>query len=159
MTTETRRPISPAASAPLEGHWADYRACRDEDPELFFPVGDGLAARAQTEAAKQVCGRCPVRVQCLEDAFAKGDQFGVFGGLSSMERRRLLTVRGRSMPNRPSVAMGRCDVEADRVRQLRSLGASVKYTAAEIGVSRDTLTRWLQIDKALQTAAEQEVAV
>ncbi|GAS92660.1 WhiB family transcriptional regulator [Mycolicibacterium brisbanense] len=54
-------------------HWRDQAACRDMDPELFFPLPSDLAGR---EAAFQVCDRCPVRVECR----AVAQRFGVWGG-------------------------------------------------------------------------------
>jgi WhiB family transcriptional regulator, redox-sensing transcriptional regulator len=66
-------------------NWFNRAACRDEDPELFFPVGNGPAAQTQTEAAKAVCAGCQVCAQCR--VFGQSAEFGVFGGLSETERR------------------------------------------------------------------------
>lgn len=71
------------------GEWRDEAACRDVDPELFFPIGHGPAADAQIEAAKAVCRRCPVAEQCLEWALETGQDAGVWGGLAEEERRQL----------------------------------------------------------------------
>jgi WhiB family redox-sensing transcriptional regulator len=68
--------------------WRDRSACLGEDPELFFPIGDGGASVSQVQQAKKVCRRCPVIQPCLESALANGDE-GVFGGLDDRERRRL----------------------------------------------------------------------
>ena len=48
--------------------WRDHALCRDTDPELFFPVGTTGTALTQIERAKQVCGECTVRVECLDFA-------------------------------------------------------------------------------------------
>jgi WhiB family redox-sensing transcriptional regulator len=70
--------------------WIESAACRQMDPELFFPVGDSTAdARAQLDLAKRVCASCPVRVACLRWAFATGADGGVFGGCSEGERRSI----------------------------------------------------------------------
>jgi WhiB family redox-sensing transcriptional regulator len=69
--------------------WRDKALCRDEDPELFFPVGSGPAAQATAERAKEVCRRCPVIDPCLEWALGTGQDAGVWGGLDEDERRRL----------------------------------------------------------------------
>lgn len=69
--------------------WRDRAACRDEDPELFFPIGDGVAAQEQIARAKAVCDRCPVRAQCLQFALSTGQDAGIWGGLSAEERRGL----------------------------------------------------------------------
>ena len=97
------RTILPPATPAEEhttGDWRHRAACRDEDPELFFPVGGGGAA-SQTAAyiaavaeAKAVCRRCPVAASCLSWAMANGVDHGVFGGLDHDERRALRTRRG-----------------------------------------------------------------
>lgn len=69
--------------------WRELAACRDEDPELFFPIGTGPAAQAQVELAKAVCRRCPVLEQCLTYALSSGQDAGIWGGLTEDERRAL----------------------------------------------------------------------
>lgn len=70
--------------------WRARAACRDADPELFFPISDmGPAARQATEA-KAVCTRCPVRAECLDYAIDAGLDHGVFGGTTERERRALV---------------------------------------------------------------------
>lgn len=60
--------------------------CRDEDPELFFPVGTTGPALLQIEQAKAICRRCPVINECLSWAL-ENQEFGVAGGMSEDERR------------------------------------------------------------------------
>ena len=69
--------------------WRDRAACLDEDPELFFPVGNGDPALRQTKKAKAVCRRCEVVDACLGWAMDSGQDAGVWGGLSDDERRAL----------------------------------------------------------------------
>lgn len=69
--------------------WASQGACQHADPELFFPVAPAGPALAQLARAKEVCARCPVRIQCLEFALDSGQDFGVWGGASEEERRVL----------------------------------------------------------------------
>ncbi|MBL3669999.1 WhiB family transcriptional regulator [Streptomyces sp. M2CJ-2] len=69
--------------------WRTRAACRDEDPDLFFPIGTSGPALLQTEQAKAVCRRCPVREQCLDWALESGQSLGVWGGTSETERRAL----------------------------------------------------------------------
>jgi WhiB family redox-sensing transcriptional regulator len=69
--------------------WRHRALCRDEDPELFFPIGNTGPAILQIEEAKQVCRRCEVREQCLAWALEAGQDHGVWGGLSEDERRAL----------------------------------------------------------------------
>lgn len=81
--------------------WRHRAACLDEDPELFFPVGNAGPAVLQTERAKAVCGRCPVRAECLRWALESGQENGVWGGLSEDER-RALNRRNRRRRARPA---------------------------------------------------------
>jgi WhiB family transcriptional regulator, redox-sensing transcriptional regulator len=69
--------------------WRHYAACRDVDPELFFPIGNTGPALLQIDEAKQVCHRCPVMESCLQWALESGQDAGVWGGLSEDERRAL----------------------------------------------------------------------
>ncbi|MGH3758030.1 WhiB family transcriptional regulator [Actinophytocola sp.] len=69
--------------------WRNRAACRDEDPELFFPISDVGPAARQAEQAKAVCARCPVRAQCLNFALDNGLDHGIFGGTTERERREL----------------------------------------------------------------------
>lgn len=71
-------------------HWRENALCAQTgiDDETWFPKRGGSAA-----AAKRVCAACPVRMECLEDALATGEHYGVRGGLSDRERRRLMNNR------------------------------------------------------------------
>lgn len=72
-------------------HWHDRAACRDEDPELFFPTAtSGPEYERQVRLAKAVCERCDVRRQCLEDAIRRQVRDGIWGGMTDVERRRLV---------------------------------------------------------------------
>jgi WhiB family redox-sensing transcriptional regulator len=66
------------------GHWADSALCAQTDPELFFPGKGGTSA-----PAKRICAACPVRAECLQDALDRGERFGIRGGLSERQRRKL----------------------------------------------------------------------
>jgi WhiB family redox-sensing transcriptional regulator len=76
--------------------WVHYARCRDEDPELFFPIGTTGPAAVQIDAAKLVCTDCLVRSECLEWAMSTGQDAGVWGGLSEDERRALRRARRRN---------------------------------------------------------------
>jgi len=73
----------------LRPNWRDDAACRDADPELFFPDGDTKSARAQVKTAKLICRGCPVSATCLSWALTSGQQAGSWGGLTEDERHRL----------------------------------------------------------------------
>lgn len=64
--------------------WQADALCAQTDPEAFFPEKGG-----STRDAKKVCGACPVKQQCLEYALANDERFGIWGGMSERERRRL----------------------------------------------------------------------
>jgi WhiB family transcriptional regulator, redox-sensing transcriptional regulator len=76
--------------------WRHRAACRDEDPELFFPIGNTGPALVQIEEAKQVCRRCPVTESCLQWALSSGQDAGVWGAMSEDERRALKRRRARA---------------------------------------------------------------
>ena len=71
-----------------EASWQEQALCAQTDPEAFFPEKGG-----STREAKRVCGSCEVRVECLEYALANDERFGIWGGLSERERRRLEEAR------------------------------------------------------------------
>ncbi len=73
--------------------WRERAACRDADPELFFPISEVGPGARQVAAAKAVCARCPVRAQCLRYALDNGLDHGVFGGATEVERRELTRTR------------------------------------------------------------------
>ena len=64
--------------------WQERALCAQTDPEAFFPEKGG-----STREAKRVCMSCEVRGECLEYALANDERFGIWGGLSERERRRV----------------------------------------------------------------------
>lgn len=68
----------------LEEQWQERALCAQTDPEAFFPEKGG-----STREAKRICMGCEVRDECLEYALAHDERFGIWGGLSERERRRL----------------------------------------------------------------------
>jgi WhiB family redox-sensing transcriptional regulator len=69
--------------------WRNRSACRDTDPELFFPIGATGTALDQISAAKAICRQCTVTDQCLEFALATNQEAGVWGATTEEERRKL----------------------------------------------------------------------
>jgi WhiB family transcriptional regulator, redox-sensing transcriptional regulator len=92
--------------------WRDRGACVGEDPDLFFPIGDGRLAATQTAAAKAICHRCPVLRPCLDWALTAGPE-GVWGGLDDSERKRIERATRGPQP------VGRPRSRAPRVRKAR----------------------------------------
>jgi len=76
-------------AAPGRAAWRGRAACRRVDTELFFPIGQGSRAMAETQQAKAICARCPVRQPCLAYALATGQAYGIWGGYDEEERRVL----------------------------------------------------------------------
>ncbi|MDA8313969.1 MAG: WhiB family transcriptional regulator [Actinomycetota bacterium] len=64
--------------------WIEQANCRGVDPELFFP-----ARGEPTRDAKALCKGCVVREECLDYALAHGERWGIWGGTTERDRRRL----------------------------------------------------------------------
>ena len=77
--------------------WQARANCMGVDPELFFPERG-----SSTREAKEVCRGCVVRIECLEFAIANSEKFGIWGGMSERERRRVR--RARLLENREVAA-------------------------------------------------------
>ncbi len=69
--------------------WRRNAACRDTDPDLFFPVGTTGPAIEQIATAKAVCQECDAQADCLEFAIATNQDSGIWGGTSEEERRMI----------------------------------------------------------------------
>jgi len=68
--------------------WQTRANCMGVDPDLFFPERG-----ASTREAKEVCRGCVVRESCLDYAISNGEKFGIWGGMSERERRRVRRAR------------------------------------------------------------------
>ena len=64
--------------------WQEEALCAQTDPEAFFPEKGG-----STREAKRICVGCEVKSECLDYALMHDERFGIWGGLSERERRRL----------------------------------------------------------------------
>lgn len=76
--------------------WRARGACVSADPDLFFPVSASGLSHRQEQRAKSVCGRCPVREECLQYALDSAQPAGVWGGLNAAELTRLRRNRQRA---------------------------------------------------------------
>lgn len=90
-------------------NWRDDVACRDADPDLFFPIGTTGAALHQVEQAKRLCRVCPAQLRCLAWALANGVTDGVWGGTTPDERRVI-----RSLSRRKTLGRARDDAAMPR---------------------------------------------
>ena len=88
----TSEPIYLAALGDDDGGvlaWQEQALCAQTDPEAFFPEKGG-----STREAKRICVGCEVKGECLEYALGQDERFGIWGGLSERERRRLKRAAG-----------------------------------------------------------------
>lgn len=99
MATSESAGTEPVALTPPDSKpWQAYANCMGVDPDLFFPERG-----ASTREAKEVCRGCVVRDDCLEYALTNGEKFGIWGGMSERERRRIRRQRALA---RQAAAMG-----------------------------------------------------
>jgi WhiB family redox-sensing transcriptional regulator len=80
-------------------NWRDHAACRDADPELFFPIGTAGPTLRQIGEAKRICRACPAHTQCLAWALDNRVTDGVWGGTTEDERRAIRSLRRRMSTN------------------------------------------------------------
>jgi WhiB family redox-sensing transcriptional regulator len=120
--------------------WRDDANCRTTDPEIFFPSGRGGQVAEMERQAKKVCGRCPVREECLDAALEDGDYTGVRGGLTEAERRGMIR-------NGPTAFL-RCLEEQDYIEAEVNRGVPRRVVAEEMGVSYEIVRRAVDFFKA-----------
>ncbi len=85
----------------IDTSWQAYANCLGVDPDLFFPERG-----ASTREAKEVCRGCVVKDDCLEYALASGEKFGIWGGMSERERRRIRRQRAQERALRAAAISG-----------------------------------------------------
>ena len=114
-----------------ERSWQIQANCMGVDPDLFFPERG-----ASTREAKEVCRGCVVREDCLEYALANGEKFGIWGGMSERERRRVRRARALQRRDTGSQRLlarpPACRPALDRRRPLRARvgpSASARYSS------------------------------
>lgn len=87
---------SKLASLEAEARWQDRAACKGMDPVVFFGPEHAETVkekRDREDSAKAVCARCPVRAECLEYALEAKEPYGIWGGITEVERKALLRKR------------------------------------------------------------------
>jgi WhiB family redox-sensing transcriptional regulator len=77
-------PTLDMSTFPESPPWMVDGLCAQTDPESFFPEKGG-----STREAKSICARCPVAAECLDWALEHEERFGIWGGLSERERRKV----------------------------------------------------------------------
>lgn len=94
--------------------WWDAAACRNADPELFFPISATAVSANDVRRAKQVCASCPVSSPCLSYALTHRQEQGIWGGLTDEERqslRRKLARPARRAKHREGHQVARSSAE------------------------------------------------
>lgn len=80
----------------MNSNWYRAAACTGaDDPELWFPVGEGAAAQQQTEKAQAICRTCPVIEQCLSWSLETRQDVGIWGGMTERDRRSVHRRKAR----------------------------------------------------------------
>lgn len=98
--------------------WRTDAACRDADPDLFFPERGGFAYNTAIGEARKFCDRCPVRTECLD--FGRGESYGIWGGKIPADRKAS-----------PSMFAGFCEVcDAEMYRKSLNGPAQVYCSKA-----------------------------
>jgi len=111
--------------------WMTGGLCAQVDPDLWFPEKGG-----STREAKALCARCPVHPECLAYALAHDERFGVWGGASERDRRRMR----RSVSTRQGAPVRALDKRTGVIRQLATTLTDPEI-AARLGCSSRTVLR------------------
>ena len=93
VTTHTNAAVTTSMVSLEPKIWRNSAACRDTDPDLFFPVGQTGPAIDHIASAKAVCFTCDVRVECLEYSLMTNQDAGIWGGTTEDERRKIRRER------------------------------------------------------------------
>lgn len=121
------------------GACADLRLPPDIVADIFYPR-EGRTDAARN--AKNICRRCPVRDECLEHALVH-EMWGVWGGLTPLERRRLRRARGIELPRRPRPGE-LTEIRRRKVLHLHDLGWSAREIAGELDMHRHSVYRCVE---------------
>ena len=125
MVLVTQLPAQRTALEEERSDWWRSAACREADPELFFPIAAHGPGAGEVARAKAVCAACRVRRQCLQYALATHQLHGVWGGTSEDERqlhvRREREQRDRRNLRRPARAEPGGNGARDRGSRIRSV--------------------------------------
>ena len=155
-----------------EAAWHDFAACNGVDPAVFFPASNGQSARA-----KAICAGCPVTGPCLADQLAYertipvvGHLYGVFGGLTALERKEILDAERLAARAQPVPAFGRRLYDAERTagtarRLAEAMAAGEKRCTGPCGLMLPltaygrTGASWRGVCKACRKAVREREAL
>lgn len=140
--------------------WRTRARCLSEDPEIFFPIGNGITT------AKRICAVCPVAAECLDDALAAGPYLtGIYGGTTEHERRKILRTPDTVYP--PETRQRACDLWTAHRGGYSADGACARQIARTLGVeTAATILGWVRdagiadpLKCRARTAEEREAAI
>lgn len=112
-----------------EMDWQWKAACQDiEDPEIFFPVGQygQPAPEWRIEETKRICRRCPVAEECLKWALDTNQRYGIWGGMSEIERQALKRRSSSQPTNTRPTPHTQKDKPPYGLRESRDVGQSLR---------------------------------
>jgi WhiB family redox-sensing transcriptional regulator len=132
--------------------WRHQAACLEEDPELFFPVGNTGPAIGQIEEAKAVCRRCEVVDTCLGWALDTGQDAGVWGGLSEDERRSLKRRNARVRYEAQRAEPDQAPAPPPQAQEQARAVVPAEDTLYVITTCRDAGKPWREIGQILGTS-------
>lgn len=117
MTVQTEQPVQRkrptqkmVVQRPATSEWREKAKCLGMDQNMFFS-----SSRTDIAAAKRICRTCDVRIQCLMDALASGERFGVRGGVSAPKRHKA----AKNMCGTPESKRAGCKCDACLAVKLR----------------------------------------
>jgi WhiB family transcriptional regulator, redox-sensing transcriptional regulator len=124
--------------------WKAQAAChRDPDPDAWFPEAGHDMTR--TERAVRTCQGCPVRAECLRAAISRREPGGIWGGLTTRQRNKLIKNKLIKAASRPAPrAPGPIDT-ARRLAALRAHHGTLAATARAAHMSRSTVSMYLDL--------------
>jgi WhiB family redox-sensing transcriptional regulator len=129
--------LNPSTKRNPSSDWTDSAACRDVDPDHFFSE-----TAKSIQAAKQLCNTCLVKVDCLDYALENEEQFGIWGGLTHRERKRL--QRNESTLSRLATYLG---VGKAKATQPLSLSEEAPIAPKDVVGDRFPVSMTVNIDE------------
>jgi WhiB family redox-sensing transcriptional regulator len=129
--------LNPSTKTNPSSDWTDSAACMDVDPDHFFSE-----TAKSIQDAKQICSTCVVRVDCLDYALENEEQFGIWGGLTHRERKRL--QRNQSTLNRFATYLG---VGKAKAAQPLSLPEEAAIAPKDVVGERFPVSMMVNIDE------------
>jgi WhiB family transcriptional regulator, redox-sensing transcriptional regulator len=122
-----------------DANWREAAACRDADPELFFPIGTTGPALRQIREATRICRTCPAQTRCLAWALDHGVTDGVWGGTTEDQRRAIRSLSTTMTSSQEDDDGGSYHPAERREHAIRTPPAQAKATwiRRDAGIGRD----------------------